>query len=252
MRTSSLFAAATTAVFLVAATLVAAPQNTAPPTAPPTARPATPPATRPAAPAAPATPAAPAARAPVAGEKLVFDFKDPKGVNAVGILLDSTLEPIFGTGAALSGTIELDPADPTTARGTLSLETKSVRMSNERMTAVLHGADWLDAEKHPSIDVKLVSVAKVQGEAASFFGYEAKVEVTIKGKTVPMTIPVRATYLPGRLGDRMRGATGDLLVLRSIFIVKRSDFGIKTDTPVDTVADEIQISAAVVGSRKSG
>ena len=202
-------------------------------------------------PPAATTPVPPAPTAPTPGQRLTFDFKDPKGVNGFLFLLDSTLEPIAGTGTGLSGTVQFDPTDPTTATGTIKAEAKSLRTTNERMASVLAGADWLDVEKNPTVEVKLIKVTAAEAVAVNTVQTQVAVEVTIKGKTVPMTIPVKATYLPGRLGDRVMGAKGDLLMLRSQFTVKRGDFAIKPDTGPDVVAEEIQITVAIAGVRKS-
>ncbi|HMN95165.1 MAG TPA: YceI family protein [Phycisphaerales bacterium] len=188
--------------------------------------------------------------APVA-ERLAFDFKDPKGVNGLGFVLDSTLEPFFGTGTAISGTVEFDPEDPTSAAGKLVMEAKSLRMTNERMTAVLHGADWMDVASHPEITVTLVKVAAARPIAENTFEILAEVEIGMKGRTVAQQVPIRATYLPGRLGDRVPNMKGDLLVLRSRFTVKRSDFELKPDASAEVVANEIQITAAITGVRKA-
>lgn len=184
-------------------------------------------------------------------ERLAFDFKDPKGVNGLGFVLDSTLEPFFGTGTGISGTVEFDPQDPTTAAGKLVMEAKSLRMTNERMTSVLHNADWMDVENHPEITVELLKVASARPVAENTFEIVAEVAIGMKGRTVKKQIPIRATYLPGRLGDRVRNMTGDLLVLRSTFVVKRSEFELKPDAGTEVVADEIQITAAIAGTRKT-
>lgn len=188
--------------------------------------------------------------APVA-ERHAFDFKDPKGVNGLGFVLDSTVEPFFGTGTGISGVVEFDPQDPTTATGKLVMEAKAVRMTNERMTSVLHNADWLDVATHPEITVELDKITAARPIAENTFEVTADVRISIKGRTVSKQIPIRATYLPGRLGDRVRNMTGDLLVLRSTFVVKRSEFDLKLDSSTEVVADEIQITAAIAGMRKT-
>jgi len=203
---------------------------------------ATPPAEQPK-PAAPALPT---------GLKLSFDFKDPKGVNAVGFMLDSTLEPIFGTGTGISGSVEFDATQPMGATGVLRMDAKAVRTTNDRMTEVLHGPDWLDVANHPTIEIRLLKVESVEPRSLNVFKIQARAEVVIKGTTREMSLPLLATYLPGRLGDRLRGATGDLLVLRSRFSVNRSEFAINVASSPEVVAEEILINAAIVGTRKTG
>jgi polyisoprenoid-binding protein YceI len=185
--------------------------------------------------------------APASSGAVAFDFKDPKGVNALAITLDSELEPMIGTGSDLSGTLTIDPANPAAATGSLRLAAASVKMTNDKMTSVLHSADWLDIEKHPSIDVVIKKVSAAKNAKADIFDLTCDAQVTIKGVSKNIPLSVQATYLPGRGGDRMRGSDGDLLVLRSSFIVKRSDFGIKPDAPATVVADEIRISGSIVG-----
>jgi polyisoprenoid-binding protein YceI len=187
-----------------------------------------------------------------AGLKLSFDFKDPKGVNAVGFIVDSTLEPIFGTGTGISGSVEFDATDPMGATGVLRMEAKAVRTTNDRMTEVLHGPDWLDVATHPAIEIRLLKVESVEPRSLNEFKIQARAEVVIKGTSREMSLPLLATYLPGRLGDRLRGATGDLLVLRSRFSVKRSEFALNVASSPEVVAEEIVITAAIVGSRKTG
>ncbi len=47
-----------------------------------------------------------------------FDFKDPKGVNAIYFVLDSELEPIMGMATGISGTVNPGPPLPNDAVGT--------------------------------------------------------------------------------------------------------------------------------------
>ena len=45
---------------------------------------------------------------------------------------------------------------------------------------------------------------------------------------------------------------GDLLVVRSTFKIKRTDFSISPEMNKDVVADEIEVRLAVVGYHKKG
>ena len=72
-------------------------------------------------------------------------------------------------------------------------------------------------------------------------------DLTCKGITKPVTLKVRADYLPGKLGSRVQGRQGDLLVLRSDFSIRRADFDLKPELGGDVVAEEIQVRAAIVG-----
>lgn len=177
-----------------------------------------------------------------------FDFKDPKGVNTMTFTLDSTVEPISGLASGISGKLSFDPADARKLSGKLVVDAKSIRTQNDNMTKALHGEDWLDIEENPTVEfnIKEVKSAKPAGDNA--WELELAGEFSCNGQKKDMTIPARATYLPGRMKDRMRGRDGDLLVLRSTFKINRKDFKIKEDMDGTLVAQEIEIRANIVGS----
>jgi polyisoprenoid-binding protein YceI len=178
---------------------------------------------------------------------LDFDFKDPKSVNGMYFLLDSEVEPIMGLATGISGTVSFDPADPKKTTGKIVVTSDSIQTNNKDMTAKLHEADWLNVKEHPEVSFtfKEVKEAKKSGEN----GYELSVlgEFSCKGKKKDLTVPVRATYQKDQLGQRLRGAKGDLLILRTEFKINRKDFDIKSDMGNTVVAEEIQIRAAIVG-----
>lgn len=177
-----------------------------------------------------------------------FDFEDPKGVNNVRFDLDAPLEAISGTGNGISGTIHFDPASPGEASGRIVIQTSSLTVPNPVMQEHLMGGDWLDAANHPEIVFEAKSIDHVKEQER---GIKAHVtgSLTLKGVTKEITVPVTFTHLPGRLSDRTNGAmSGDLLVVRSSFTVKRDDFGIMAGKVEDKVANEIQISLAIAGA----
>jgi hypothetical protein len=57
------------------------------------------------------------------------------------------------------------------------------------------------------------------------------------------------------LKDKLKarsGKEGDLLVLRTSFVVKRSDYGINTGKFEEKVSDEIDLSLSLAGSAPRG
>lgn len=179
---------------------------------------------------------------------LTFDFKDPKGVNNAVFKLDAPLESINGTANGISGTVQFDPANPGAVRGRIVVEAASLHVPNPIMKEHLHGKDWMDVATHKEISFEVTRVANVKTTGADTTA-DVTGKFTLKGVTREITVPVRLTYLPGRLADRTNGRMqGDLLVIRSNFTIKRSDFGINPGAPTDKVADEIELTLSLAGA----
>lgn len=175
-----------------------------------------------------------------------FDFKDPKGVNNVVFRMDAPLESINGTGTGISGKVTFDPQHPDQIEGTIRLDVKTLNVPNPMMKDHMLGPDWMNAGEHGDIVFQIVDLknVKTQGNTTSA---DAVGKMTIKGKTREMTVPVKITYLKDRLKDR-QGKEGDLLVIRSNFEIKRSEFGINAGQNEDKVADTIELSLSIAGS----
>jgi len=176
-----------------------------------------------------------------------FDFKDPKGINNVVFLIDAPLESINGTGTGISGTALFDPENPGVVTGTINLEVASLRVPNNAMQGHLAGERWMNAEQFPTItfEVTGASNARTSGDTT-----EADItgNLTVKGTTKAITVPAKLTYLKGKL--KARGGSrvdGDLLVVRSAFSIKRSDYNINSGNMLDKVTDEIGLTLSIVG-----
>lgn len=178
---------------------------------------------------------------------LSFDFTDPKGVNNVVFQLDAPLESINGTGTGISGTITFDPSDPAATLGRLDLAVSSLKVGNPMMSEHLLGTAWLDVATHPTISFEAVSLANVRNEGDKTIA-DVTGNLTVKGVTKQMTVPVTFTYLPGKLGARQQNAKGDLLVVRARFDINRSDFGINAGKLDDKVAETIALTLSVAGA----
>jgi polyisoprenoid-binding protein YceI len=176
-----------------------------------------------------------------------FNFKDPKSVNAMTFMLDSVVEPITGIAGGVSGTIDFDPAKPEATTGKIVVESKSLHCENKGMKSKLHEPEWMDVEQYPTIEFS-IKKTKVVKAADGVFDVEFTGDFKCRDKTKELVIPAKLTHLPDKLGMRMRGAEGDLLVVRSQFSIERKDFNIKPDMDNTVVAEKIVITANIAGA----
>ena len=179
----------------------------------------------------------------------VFDFEDPKGVNAIQFHLDSVLEPIAGTASDVEGKVAFDPADVAATKGEIEVDAKSLKTSNATMTEHLLSAGWIDAEKHDDISFEFAKLDDVKSTADNKWTATANGKFTLKGVTKEVSVPVTLTLLPGAFGKRINKpeTPGDLLVVRGGFTINRGDYGIKPGEAEDKVAPSIQLTFALVG-----
>ena len=176
-----------------------------------------------------------------------FDFKDPKGVNNATFKLDAPLEAIQGSANGISGSITFDPQNPAATKGKIVVTTESLRVPNPMMNEHLHGGQWMDAAKFTEISFESEELKNISSSGDTTSA-EVVGTLTIKGVAKRISVPVKLTYLKDKLGQRVPNMKGDLLVLRSTFNIKRSDFGINPGAPTDKVSDRIELSLSVAGA----
>ena len=178
---------------------------------------------------------------------LTFDFKDPKGVNNATFTIDAVLESTSGSANGITGRVIFDPQNPAATTGNITVTTASLHVPNSMMDGHLHGAMWLDAANFPEIKFVADKLDNVNTSGDTTTA-DAHGSLTIKGITKELTVPIKLTYLEGKLGQRVPNMKGDLLVLRSHFTIKRSDFGIQAHQSEDKVSDAIEIKLSVAGA----
>jgi polyisoprenoid-binding protein YceI len=176
-----------------------------------------------------------------------FDFKDPKGVNNAVFKTDAPLESINGTATGISGTVTFDPENPAATKGKIVVAGSSLHVPNPTMQGHLQGAQWLDVTKHPEITFEAKSLKNVKTEGDTTTA-DATGTFTIKGVSKEITVPVKFTYLKDKLSDRFPSQKGDLLVIRSNFSIKRSDFNINPGKMEDKVSNTIELALSIAGA----
>ncbi len=177
-----------------------------------------------------------------------FDFKDPKGVNNAVFKLDAPLEAINGTANGISGTVNYDPEKPEALTGKIVVEAKSLTVPNPMMKDHMHGGQWLDVEKFPTISFETTKIANVKRDGANATA-DVTGKFTLRDVTKEITVPVKFAYLKDKLGARSNGQVqGDLLVIRTTFTIKRGDYGVNPKAPADKVAEEIELTLSLAGA----
>jgi polyisoprenoid-binding protein YceI len=162
--------------------------------------------------------------------------------------LDAPLEAINGSANGVSGTVSFDPANPGATTGKIVVATSSLHVPNPVMKEHMHGEQWMDVAKHGelSFEVKSLSDVKTEGDHTTA---QATGTFTARGVSKEITVPVKLSYLKGKLAARTNGQMkGDLLVIRSNFSIKRTDFGINPKAPEDKVSDTIDLTLSVAGA----
>jgi polyisoprenoid-binding protein YceI len=176
-----------------------------------------------------------------------FDFKDPKGINNAGFKLDAPLESINGSANGVSGTVTFDPENPASTKGKIVVAGSSLTLPNTMQQGHMRGKQWMDVDKYPEIsfEAKQLQNVKTEGDVTTA---DAVGTFTCKGVSKEMTAPVKLTYMKDKLGQRVPDAKGDLLVIRSNFSIKRSDFNINPGKFEDKVSDEIALNLSIAGA----
>jgi polyisoprenoid-binding protein YceI len=176
-----------------------------------------------------------------------FDFKDPKNGNSAAFKLVAPRETISGSANGISGTITFDAQNPAATKGKILVAAKSLMVPNAMMRQHLHSSKWLDVEKYPEIafEVKELKNIKPDGDKT---GADAIGIFKLKGVSKELTVPVTLTYLKDKLGDRLPGRKGDLLVVRSTFSVLRADFDLNAHQNEDKVSDKIELTLGMAGA----
>jgi polyisoprenoid-binding protein YceI len=125
------------------------------------------------------------------------------------------------------GEIRLEDGRPETAAGQLTVEVASIDTGIGMRDNHLRSADFFDAERHSQATFVATAV-RPEGTRLVVSG-----ELTIRGVTRPLTVPVAVSVTP----DSLR-ITGDLSV-------NRREFGVAYQSRLNPVADDVKVSVDI-------
>jgi polyisoprenoid-binding protein YceI len=105
----------------------------------------------------------------------------------------------------------------------------------------------MDAAKYPEISFEAKDLKKVK-TSGDVTTADVTGTFTLRGTSKEITVPVKFTFLKDKLGQRVPNMQGDLLVIRSSFTVKRSDFGLMPGQMEEKVSDAIELTLSIAGA----
>lgn len=129
-----------------------------------------------------------------------------------------------------TGSLTLDPANPSTAKVDIVFPIAKVRTTVAGLDAHLQRADFFDAEKFPEGRFTSTRVV-VKGATATIFG-----DLTIHGVTKPVVLAARFVGA----GNAVMGPPKLNIGFAAQTTIKRSDFGMTYGIPM--VGDEVKLT----------
>ncbi len=152
-------------------------------------------------------------------------------VSAVSKQMNVPTEGVF---KKFSADVKFDPAKAAQGSAQVGIDIASFDLGDKMYNDQAAGKDWFDAKTYPQASFVSTAITPAGGNKYNVAG-----KLTIKGKTVPVTVPVTVTEA---------GATR---VFDGVLPIRRSTFEIGTGEWKDTsvVADEVQIKFHLVAAR---
>ena len=142
----------------------------------------------------------------------------------------------YGDLTGASGSLVLDPKNPTAAEIDVTLPVASVAATNGKLDEELRSPQWLDANAYPTVRFVSKRVVRTGAQGATVTG-----DLTFHGVTKPVTLKA---ILNGAGTDPI--AKVYTVGFDATTKIRRSDFGVKTYVPLIGDAVDIRISAAFV------
>ncbi len=144
---------------------------------------------------------------------------------------------VYGRFNGPTGTFVFDESSPSNSTIEMQAETKNVDSAVEKRDTHLKSPDFFNAGEYPLVSFKSKSVKKLSENI-----YEVSGDLTLLGKTRPITVEANATGAgKDPWGGFRRG-------FETSFSIKRSDFGM--NFMMGGVSDEVNLTVSVEGIRQ--
>ena len=144
---------------------------------------------------------------------------------------------VYGRFSGPTGSFVFDESSPANSSIQIQVDAKNVDTAVEKRDNHLKSPDFFDTGEHPVIKFKSTSVKKSGPDS-----YEVSGNLTLLGKTQPMTVTARQTGNGKDPWGNFRQG------FEASFSIKRSDFGM--DFMMGVAADEVLLTVSVEGIRQ--
>ena len=139
------------------------------------------------------------------------------------------------------GTIKYDKQNPAASSVEFTIKTPSIDTANDDRDNHLRGGDFFEVEKFPTMTFVSKKVAAKDADTLEVTG-----DLTIKGVTKPITIPVEV------LGTA-KTPNGEKAGFESSFTINRKDYGISWNRVMDSGAvlgDDVKVTISIEANRQ--
>jgi polyisoprenoid-binding protein YceI len=139
------------------------------------------------------------------------------------------------------GTIKYDKQNPPASSVEFTIKAPSINTDNDDRDNHLRGGDFFEVEKFPTMTFVSKKVAAKDADTLEVTG-----DLTIKGVTKPITIPVEV------LGTA-KTPNGEKAGFESTFTINRKDYGISWNRVMDSGAvlgDDVKVTISIEANRQ--
>ena len=144
---------------------------------------------------------------------------------------------VYGRFNGPTGSFVFDESSPSKSAIEMQAETKNIDTAVEKRDTHLKSPDFFNAGEYPLVSFKSSSVKKISGNT-----YEVSGDLTLLGKTRPITAEVNATGAGKDPWGNFR------MGFETSFSIKRSEFGM--GFMMGGVSDEVNLTVSVEGIRQ--
>jgi polyisoprenoid-binding protein YceI len=166
---------------------------------------------------------------------------DPKHTQILFSVLHLGITDYYGRFDTISGTLEYDGKQPEHSSVSISIDTSTVDVPNERLTATLKSSAVFGSQDYPAAIFKSTSIVRTGPTTGRVSGL-----LTIRNVTRPVILD--ATFN----GGEQSPLSGYSLGFRATGTIRRSDFGLNHTIWSSFVSDDVHLIIAAMFDRQKG